>query len=132
MKHLRRVLFLILALIITGSKCSTDQNIEKDGVLRRYHSNGKVLAEITFKDGKKHGPYKSWYDNGQLHEESNFENDSIAGKSVTYYKNGKRNSVFNRAPNRKLNGPSFFWYENGVLADSGRYENGSTFEMQSK
>lgn len=124
-RALSTCLFLVMTTALSGVTCIKHAEKERDGVVRRFHANGKVLAEITYKNGKKNGVFKSWYDNGQLHEESYYENDSLVGQVISYYKNGKKNyeHYWNKVHN--FDSLSLFWYEDGTLGDSGRYENGN-------
>src|SRR5690606_21564718 len=88
-KKMVAISFWIVALLLAcGTSCSREAT--QDGVVKRYHSNGNILAEATYKKGRKHGLSRTWHDNGQLASEARFENDSLVGYSVSYYANGNK------------------------------------------
>jgi antitoxin component YwqK of YwqJK toxin-antitoxin module len=119
--HLTSTLkILILLELAVGSYSQERQN----GIVRRYHDNGSVAAEINYKNGKKDGLFKNWYDNGQVHETGIFSNDSLVGYLMIYYPDGKRSSESYRNDQHELHGLSLNWYQNGVLQDSGMYVHG--------
>ena len=66
------------------------------GVVRRYHANGRVMSEGYRNNGRPEGPSRNWYDDGRLRDTSN-------------YYNGRRNGTYAR------------WYPNGILQMSGGY-----------
>ena len=119
---MRTAAVLMSVLLLGGANSACEKKVE-NGLVRTYHSNGKVLSEITYRGGKKHGPFMIWYDNGLLNSSAYFENDSIVGSALTYYEDGVRKSKDEWSKKHKLHGISMNWYENGMLADSGRYKN---------
>ena len=77
------------------------KNGKKDGVEKRYDSDGTLLYEIPYKNGKKDGVEKWYYSNGTLRKETPYKDgkeegtqklyraDSSLEKEI-YYKNGKK------------------------------------------
>lgn len=113
-------------LLITAMTCAPEKKeLVRDGIVREYHKNGKLLSEINYKNGKIEGLLRSWYDNGQLHDSAYFEKGKVIGYAVAYYRNGNKNREENWNEHEVLHGLSQFWYEDGVLGDSGWYYNGS-------
>lgn len=61
-----------------------------NGVQRSYFPNtGKLVEEITFKDGKKNGPWQRWFDNGKLWSKGAYVNDELEGEYEMNYPDGK-------------------------------------------
>jgi antitoxin component YwqK of YwqJK toxin-antitoxin module len=65
------------------------------------YSNGKIMAEGKFKNGKRKGTWTSYYNNAAASEEKNhgnisakgnFENGFPTGKWIFYYSNGNKKS----------------------------------------
>lgn len=107
-----------------GTCIRTENDQRKNGTFREYHENGKLAAEINYKDGKLHGILRKWYDNGQLHDSSYFKNGEPVGYSVSYYRNGKKNYENYWSEAHKLDSISRFWYDNGKIGNEGYYQNG--------
>ena len=70
-----------------------------NGIVKRWHDNGQLEFEATYKDGKVDGVTKMWHYNGQLKVEGTF-------------KDGKENGI------RKQ------WEENGQLLNEGTFKDG--------
>ena len=61
-----------------------------DGLYKSYYEyGGQPRIKTTLKDGKKHGPWKWYYDNGQLKEEGTFKDDKRDGPIKEYHENGQ-------------------------------------------
>src|SRR5690606_1336582 len=84
----------------------------RQGITKMFYKDGKLHAEIHFKDGKKHGLEKSYYksgeamhiglnhlgkqdstwvwfyENGAIEEKSDWINGASHGETITYYKDG--------------------------------------------
>lgn len=62
---------------------------EKQGLERIYYKNGKLWAETSWINGKRHGTYKEFNEDGSLKQKGEYANDIQIGKQFTYYPNGK-------------------------------------------
>jgi hypothetical protein len=62
---------------------------KKNGLVKSYHSDGKIFSAINYKDGVKHGVSYSYYANGQINLELTYDNGKRTGQSKRYYENGK-------------------------------------------
>ncbi|HNV69645.1 MAG TPA: tetratricopeptide repeat protein [Candidatus Ozemobacteraceae bacterium] len=96
------------------------KNGKPDGVVLRYHENGKLASQEGNLDGRQHGPAKSWFENGQLWQERAYKNGERDGLEKCWFQNGKQNSEQSYTDG-KLNGPSTMWYENGNMRETGEY-----------
>ena len=54
-----------------------------------YYENGKLKAQIPYKNGKKEGIAKGYYENGKLLEELSYKNNMREGIDKQYYESGK-------------------------------------------
>lgn len=106
---MQKLLFFLLALVITGACTNTTTEKEKydDGKLKaekiykeiegekqlvkeiHYHPNGEKYMEGSYKDNKRDGHWISWYDNGQLWSEGDFSDGISEGNWIVYHKTGK-------------------------------------------
>lgn len=69
------------------------------GIKRYHYTNGQLMKEVPFKDGKWDGLYKSFYENGHPDWEVNYKDDKKDGTAKMYidgvlvgewtYKNGE-------------------------------------------
>ena len=66
------------------------KNKEKYGKCVEYNSEGELLFEGIYLNGRKNGKGKE-YENGQLIYEGNYLNDTYNGEGVKYNNNGKIN-----------------------------------------
>ena len=45
--------------------------LSRVGVHKKWHENGQIKEEGSYKSGKRNGLWKAWYDNGQKKKEEN-------------------------------------------------------------
>jgi len=64
------------------------KNKTKDGLIKTYHSNGKLSHEINYKDGKRDGFYRRYSESGNLRNEGNLKDGKQNGLWKVYYTNG--------------------------------------------
>jgi antitoxin component YwqK of YwqJK toxin-antitoxin module len=57
----------------------------------RYHDNGQLWSEGTWKDGKQDGPKVVYYANGQLRSEGTYKDGKKDGPWVRYHRDGTVN-----------------------------------------
>lgn len=62
---------------------------KKNGLVKSYHSDGKIFSAITYKDGVKDGISYAYFPNGQVNLELTYSNGKRVGQSKRYYENGK-------------------------------------------
>ena len=60
----------------------------KEGIYKQYYSNGQLLAECNYINGKKVGKYIKYYYNGQKLLECYYINNKIDGYLKIYKSNG--------------------------------------------
>jgi len=66
------------------------RNGVKNGVQKRYDNEGRLALETTYVNGIKNGPQRAYYDNGQLWYILPFKNGVLDGHAVMYDRKGKR------------------------------------------
>jgi len=85
------------------------------------HENGKKLAEIYLKGGKREGSATQWYENGQIRSEGFYKDGKREGSMVFWYENGQRETQQNFKNNEK-EGSFIWWYENGQIRAEGNFK----------
>lgn len=61
----------------------------KPVTMRKWHVNGKAMAEGQFQDGHRAGEWKDWWEDGTLKEVSHFEGGALHGERLFYDPKGK-------------------------------------------
>lgn len=105
-------------------ECKSDEDKIKGCVEKRYYDNGKLEAEISFKDGKLEGDNKEYYENGNLKTEASYKNDKLEGIEKWYYKNGNL-KMQTSYKNGEIDGIWKIYYENGGVKYEFPYKNGN-------
>jgi len=103
-KNVAIFLFVLLTTVGLSQEVNqTDAQGKKQGVWKKYHSNGLMRYTGTFKDDKPVGLFKYYYDSGKLQAKiSHFGNESYANiyypigavKSTGKYINQKKDSLW--------------------------------------
>ena len=89
----------------------------KDGLFRKYWSNGNLRYEWEYKDGKRaDGESKGWYESGQLKQVTNWKNGKENGLHTQYYENGVKHKEYTYT-NGTQNGMKRNWYKNGQIEE---------------
>ncbi len=89
----------------------------KDGLFRKYWSNGNLRYEWEYKDGKRaDGESKGWYESGQLKQVTNWKNGKENGLHTQYYENGVKHKEYTFT-NGTQNGMKRNWYESGQIEE---------------
>ena len=120
---------------------------KRNGPIRRYHQNGKLLMEAylrddtpdgkviyyyesgnkeeeqTYVNGKKNGEYRHYFEDGQLHKISEFKDGKEDGRTEEFYQNGKRNTLYYQK-NGERHGPWEWYNTNGIPEQRITYVNG--------
>ncbi|MEO1517919.1 MAG: toxin-antitoxin system YwqK family antitoxin [Bacteroidota bacterium] len=123
------------------------KNFAKQGKLKRYDQNGKLLeqaqyendslhgqrllyydngqAEIeeSYERGNFHGPYKVYFEDGTLKQEGQYVVGSMEGEWKSYYASQQLKEVVTFTDNNE-NGPFKEFYANGQLKAEGSYLGG--------
>ena len=96
---------------------------KRNGVYKSHHANGKVMSEVTYKDGKRNGPAKDFYLNGQLRLSCNYTAGKKDGEFMFYHPNGNIYKIAHYK-NGKEEGEVKTFYENGTLWSESQYTKG--------
>ncbi len=64
-------------------------NGKKEGYNREYYNNNQVRIVKFFKEGKLNGEYLNYHWNGQIYIKKFYKNHMLNGKCYKYYENGK-------------------------------------------
>ncbi|MEZ4999283.1 MAG: toxin-antitoxin system YwqK family antitoxin [Bacteroidales bacterium] len=91
--------------------------------LKKYYSEGKLIKEVTFKNGAKDGLCKNYYDDGRLKTTIIYSNNLKSDTSRWYYPEGM---VYRATPyrNNMLDGVQVKYYKNGRVQAEIPYKNG--------
>ena len=87
---------------------------EKLTIQKKFNQSGRVIAEVSLKNGVKHGPTTNYYENGKIHSVVNFVEGKQEGETIWYYENGRPYQV---TPfiNGEENGTQKKYYQSGKL-----------------
>jgi antitoxin component YwqK of YwqJK toxin-antitoxin module len=137
MKTYYLIFFLIL--VISGSSCSNSSNKksakEKDessvtspadtgfNGITKYQSQGRLVKEVTFKNGIRDGLMKTYYASGKLHQTFWYVNGKIQDTAVMYNEDG---TIFRKSPFRddSINGIQTQYYKSGKVRARLEFVNG--------
>lgn len=61
-----------------------------EGVVKVYHLNGQVAAEIPYVDGLKNGPFKEYNTDGTVRIEGTYRDNTYDGEYRQYYDDGSK------------------------------------------
>ena len=96
---------------------------KRDGIHRRWHENGQLIAEGNNIDGKLDGIIRMWHENGQLIVEGNYINGKEDGIIRSWHENGQLLSKGNYMDGKK-DGIHRVWHSNGQLIGEGNFIDG--------
>ena len=104
------------------------QNGKKEGIEKAYYKDGK-WSEWPFRGGKLEGTVKFYFQNGQIKLEQPFKNDEKDGVEKEYYQSGalERETSYK---NGTEDGPFRYYYENGKLKTVATYQNGDVIHQE--
>ena len=127
---------LLSVLILTAPGC-TGRNSARNGSgadtttvadtgytgIKKYVSDGKVLKEVSFKNGIRYGETRTFYPGGQLYQTIWYENDVREDSARWYYTDGP---VFRATPykNDTVHGIQKQYYRNGKVKAKIGFEKG--------
>jgi antitoxin component YwqK of YwqJK toxin-antitoxin module len=87
---------------------------KRHGITRNYSSKGSLLSTVNYANGKKEGKATNYYSSGRVHSTMIYKNGLREGEAVWYFESGKPYSV-SQFINNKLNGIQKKYYKNGNL-----------------
>lgn len=126
---MRFLIGFVLPMLLWGCQKSPSQQeapaTQNDSVrvVRTKHANGKIKAEIPYRDKKKHGLSRSFDDQGHPLLELPYVNDKRHGQSKRYYAGGKRLYQTTEYQDDKMHGWQRRYREDGKIMSEARYEN---------
>jgi antitoxin component YwqK of YwqJK toxin-antitoxin module len=88
----------------------------KEGLWKKYYTNGKLNSEITYTMDRPDGPYAVYYDNGKLEEKGTWLRNKNTGEFKRYYSNGNLQQAFLFSDKGLRNGIQTYYHENGAKA----------------
>ena len=107
-------LVVLLLISITPFIYAQNQAYSEDVIEKRWHENGQLEFEGSYKYGKKHGEHKWWYSNGQLEFQEHYKYGKKDGLFKGWWKNGKLDYEGYFKYNQR-DGIWKAYYENGQL-----------------
>lgn len=79
----------------SGKLYANGEAVQKDGDFilhgkwRRYHENGRILAELMYKDGRRNGEASGFYKNGTRAIVCTYDMGKLTGKRLRYDRYGR-------------------------------------------
>lgn len=107
------------------SKQKEKADSDSTKVVQVKHDNGRVKAEIPYKNGKQHGLSRSFDRNGNLILELPYNNNKREGVAKKYYAGGKQLYQVTEYKDDKINGTQTKYREDGKVMSVAQYENNS-------
>lgn len=101
----------------------TYKNGQRNGWRKLYDTSGRLEAIYPYSDGKINGEYQAFYPSGKLKIKAQYVNNEIVGEFLKYYENGNLKERVMFKDNME-NGPFEEYHENGNLKWRGSYLNG--------
>jgi antitoxin component YwqK of YwqJK toxin-antitoxin module len=100
-----------------------DEKALKDGVTKSYYADGKLRAEVPFKNGRRNGLAVEYYNNGKKYLEINYVNGRNHGLSTRYYDTG---GLYEETmyENGEMHGIRKRYRKDGKLSAEAPYNNG--------
>ena len=85
---MRKILCLTIIAGLVLCRFSFAVEFIQNGVKKEYYPNGKVKAEIIYKDGKPNGPATTYYENGKKDSEIAYQEGIPVGRGIFYFEDG--------------------------------------------
>ena len=83
------------------------------GLLREWYSDGSPKREIAYSNGIYAGTYRRWYTNGQLEIDAKYREHRRSGLYREWYRIGRPRLEYNYAPEGVFEGPQRIWRSSG-------------------
>jgi antitoxin component YwqK of YwqJK toxin-antitoxin module len=109
--------------MINATNYKPDQKVEegeyvankREGLWKKYHTNGELKSEINYRSNRPSGPYKLYFPSGILEEDGNWIDERNTGEFKRYHPNGKVAQEFIFEDNGLRTGLQKYYYDNGQL-----------------
>lgn len=113
--------WIITGEMVSSAKYKPGQKVEegtylankREGVWKKYYTNGNLNSEITYVNNRPHGPYKLFYPTGGVQEDGNWIRERNTGSFKRYHLNGKVSQEFFFTDYGLRTGTQLYYYENG-------------------
>jgi hypothetical protein len=86
----------------------------RHGPALRWHSNGTLFDEGSYRDGSRDGPWKTYYDNGKLEKIWNYRGGDVHGAITEWDREGQKRIEGEMDQNGYI-GQWKYWNAAGVL-----------------
>jgi hypothetical protein len=131
----KRLYYFVVILFLMQISCNQLAKEDKqpyrladngDTIYQVFDNNGGLIAEETFKHGKRNGPSWTYYPGGNVKEKVMYKDGEKHGMAEWYFDNGK---VYQLTPyeNGLIHGIRKKYYDNGQLEAGIPYEKGQAF-----
>lgn len=119
------LLLMLMSCVQEKSKTTKTNQAATDEtkVIVTKHENGKVRAEIPYKNGKQNGLSRSYDRQGKLILELPYVNGKRDGVSKKFYAGGKQLYQTTTYKDDKMHGKQTKYREDGKLMSEAKYEN---------
>lgn len=97
-----------------------------NGLTRFWFSNGQIMLESNYKNGKRDGLTRSWYENGNPKVEESYKDGLKDGNAKSWFESGRKWMHYSHWKDKR-DGPLTWWYENGQKRQEGNYKGGMRF-----
>lgn len=88
---------------------------ERNGLWKRFHSNGQLRSEIHYASGVPFGDYRLYDAEGHVYEEGRWEHGMNVGKLIRYWPNGALQQQLTFDSQGVAQGQQRHYHDNGQL-----------------
>lgn len=113
-----RIAAAVLVLLVLASGTASA------GIIKQYHKNGNIMAELSMKGLSLQGQSKMYYESGKLMSVTNYTDGRQDGLSREYYESGRVKSECNYTRDMPQ-GIGKEYYESGELLEDIQYADGN-------
>jgi antitoxin component YwqK of YwqJK toxin-antitoxin module len=93
------------------------------GSYKKYDSDGNLISEQLYAEGKPHGEAVAYFPDGSIKRKALYTNGVRQGEYVEYYSSGQK-AVQSRYEEGLSEGKMTSWYENGTLKSVAHFRKG--------
>jgi len=108
----------VLVLLVLASSTASA------GIIKQYHKNGNIMAELSMKGLSLEGQSKMYYESGKLMSVTNYTDGRQEGLSREYYESGRLKSECHYSKDMPQ-GIGKEYYETGELMEDIQYADGN-------
>tara|TARA_B100001173_G_scaffold310016_1_gene323560 strand:- start:929 stop:1510 length:582 start_codon:yes stop_codon:yes gene_type:complete len=99
-------------------------NVPYSGNIYAFYPNSSdTLWSRSYKEGLKQGVWKKYFSNGKLQESRRFDIGKKEGDYLGYYNDGSKNFIF-QFKNGEYNGTNKVWTKGGALIEEANFKAG--------